>query len=154
MATHARKFGCVTSGRGGTYARAAALAFSMAAIPLAAQALGVGQAPAADAATMCPASPQDLPANAVAGATDAALQAAPGMYPGVNTSGMYVTGATRSSAGAHGQEIASACGAAAQQRTVVVDLAFPAMLPSASKSQGTLYVSQEGGHYHAWEAAH
>jgi hypothetical protein len=44
--------------------------------------------------------------------------------------------------------------AAIQRRTVVVDLEFPRLLPSASLSQGTAFVSRQGRSYRVWKVAH
>jgi hypothetical protein len=46
------------------------------------------------------------------------------------------------------------CGRRAQVRTVVVDLDFPAMRPSASLSQGVVLVSRFSGAYRVWAQLH
>ena len=52
-----------------------------------------------------------------------------------------------------GGEVKSQCGAGTQQRTVVVDLQFPSLSPSASLSQGTVFVSRFGDGYQVWKVA-
>jgi len=46
------------------------------------------------------------------------------------------------------------CSNLVRQRTVVVDLLFPKMLPSASLSEGVVLVSLFKTGYQVWEAAH
>src|SRR5439155_746449 len=46
------------------------------------------------------------------------------------------------------------CGRAVQARTVVVELEFPAMRPSASLSQGRVLISRFDGTYRAWALVH
>jgi hypothetical protein len=53
-----------------------------------------------------------------------------------------------------GDEASAQCGTRVFRRTVVVDLLFPKMLPSASLSQGTVFVSRSGTGYQVWEVAH
>jgi hypothetical protein len=53
-----------------------------------------------------------------------------------------------------GAQARAACGRKVFERTVVVDLHFPAEEPSASLSQGTVLVSPERGRYRVWEIAH
>ena len=43
---------------------------------------------------------------------------------------------------------------ATARRTVVVDLFYPWLLPSASLTQGTLFVSRFRNGYHVWEVVH
>jgi hypothetical protein len=51
-------------------------------------------------------------------------------------------------------EVRQQCGPATARRTVVVDLFYPWLLPSASLTQGTLFVSYFGTGYQVWEVAH
>jgi hypothetical protein len=56
--------------------------------------------------------------------------------------------------GTRGSEVRHQCGPATARRTVVVDLFYPWLLPSASLTQGTLFVSYFRTGYHVWEVAH
>ena len=106
-------------------------------------------------ATRCPRLAQPLPADALAGATKAALAQAPALYRGIDTRGVEATRAARSSAaGPRGQQVARECGNVVAERSIVVDLFFPRMLPSASLSQGTVFVDREHGRYRVWQVAH
>lgn len=103
----------------------------------------------------CPRHPTALPPSAVGDAAQDALAEVPTLYDGINTRGAIVTVAARaSSAGVRGRQVQHQCGKRTQARTVVVALAFPRMRPSASLSQGTIFVSLLGGRYRAWEVAH
>jgi hypothetical protein len=57
-------------------------------------------------------------------------------------------------AGARGGEVEFMCGAKAARRTVVVQLLFPWLLPSASLSEGVLFVGRFRGGYQVWFVAH
>jgi hypothetical protein len=46
------------------------------------------------------------------------------------------------------------CGAKVARRTVVVQLLFPKMLPSASLSEGVVFVARFPRGYRVWEVAH
>jgi hypothetical protein len=46
------------------------------------------------------------------------------------------------------------CGATVARRTVVVQLLFPWLLPSASLSQGVVFVGRFHGGYRVWFVAH
>jgi hypothetical protein len=46
------------------------------------------------------------------------------------------------------------CTSHVRNRTVVVDLLFPKMLPSASLSEGVVLVSRFGTRYRVWKVAH
>jgi hypothetical protein len=107
------------------------------------------------AAARCPSGATSLPPNAVATAADAALRAAPRVFKGVDTRGARVLRSALGGAAAErGQQVKDECGASTQARTVVVDLQFPKMLPSASLSQGTVFVARVKGRYRVWEVAH
>jgi hypothetical protein len=96
-----------------------------------------------------------LPGDALAGATEVALARAAALYPGLNTRGAIAVSAARSSAaGARGAEVVRQCGRLVGARSVVVSLLFPRMLPSASLSQGVLFISREHDAYRVWEVAH
>ena len=97
----------------------------------------------------CPAHPLTLPAEAVARAADQA----PTLYEGMGPT-VVVRSQRASWGGARGAEVRAQCGATVFRRTVVVDLFFPKMLPSASLSQGTVFVSRLATGYQVWEQAH
>jgi hypothetical protein len=59
-----------------------------------------------------------------------------------------------STAGPSGSQVAFQCGKAIQARTVVVELRFPQEFPSASLSEGVLFVSRFKSGYRVWERAH
>ena len=118
-------------------------------------------APAASAATPrphapgCPLHPQALPGNAIAGATELALSRASALYPGLDTRGAVATRAAQAAyAGVRGAQVVRECGDRVGNRTVVVEMLFPRMLPSASLSESTVFVDREGGAYRVWEVAH
>jgi hypothetical protein len=129
-------------------------------VPLGAlQATGTGGgSPARQAGSACPQEARPLPADALAGATRAALREAPSLYGGprgIDTRGRRATRAALAQvAGARGGQVRRECGRRVQRRTVVVDLEFPRMLPSASLSQGTVFISRLGRRYQVWEVAH
>jgi hypothetical protein len=101
----------------------------------------------------CPKDARALPAEAVARAADQARIEAPQLYPGrgraVVTQSDLAPYAT-----ARGSEVKHQCGARTFHQTVVVDLLFPKELPSASLSQGTVFVSLFATGYQVWEVAH
>jgi hypothetical protein len=103
----------------------------------------------------CPRSAARLPADAVARAALAALAEAPRLYRGTDTRGARLVGAAlATSAGTRGEQVRRTCGMRTQRRSVVVELLFPRMRPSASLSQGTVFVSLIRGRYRVWEVAH
>jgi hypothetical protein len=55
--------------------------------------------------------------------------------------------------GTRGEQVAFECGKAIQARTIVVELRFPKELPSASQSQGVVFVSRFKSGYQVWEVA-
>ena len=112
---------------------------------------------AADGArgSLCPRGAQVLPGDAVAGATEVSLARAAALYPVLDTRGAIAVSAARSSAaGPRGVEVVRQCGRRAAERTVMVELLFPRMLPSASLSESTLFVARARGAYRVWEVAH
>jgi hypothetical protein len=101
----------------------------------------------------CPAGARVLPPDAVARAADRARIQARRLYPDDGTA--VVTKADRAAyAGARGSEVKHQCGPRMLDRTVVVGLLFPKELPSASLSQGVVFVSLFGTGYQVWEIAH
>lgn len=101
----------------------------------------------------CPQHPLPLPPEAVARAADQARIQAPFLYRGSGPA-VVVRSALAPYAGPRGDEVTAQCGTRVSRRTVVVDLLFPKMLPSASLSQGTVFVSLSGTGYRVWEVAH
>ena len=100
----------------------------------------------------CPRDALRLPRDAVAKAADAALHAG-GHPPSTVIEASAL--ATSAAAGTRGSEVLVQCGTATARRTVVVDLFYPSMLPSASLSQGTVFVSYFPSRgYRIWEVAH
>lgn len=100
-----------------------------------------------------PANTLRLPAKAVAQAVEEAWSEAPHLYPGrgpavVTQSDLAPYG------GARGLEVKAQCGVRAFHRTAVVRLLFPKELPSASLSQGVVFVSRLASGYKVWEVAH
>jgi hypothetical protein len=105
--------------------------------------------------SVCPRHAQVLPGDAIAGATEMALSRASAVYAGLDTRGAVATGAARSAyAGVRGAQVVRECGDRIGNRTVVVEMLFPRMLPSASLSESTVFVDREGGRYRVWEIAH
>ena len=103
--------------------------------------------------THCPAGAKWLPAGAVARAADRALVEAPLLYPGLGAA-VITQSALSPYAGVRGSEVKHQCGRRAFHRTVVVELLFPKELPSASLSQGVVFVSRFATGYRVWEVAH
>jgi hypothetical protein len=106
-------------------------------------------------AVHCPRHALRLPAVAVARAAEQALDEVALDYQGVDTRHARVQASDRTAfAGARGSEVRRQCGAKAARRTVVVQLLFPRMLPSASLSQGVVFVARFPRGYRIWEVAH
>ena len=112
---------------------------------------------AAEAArfSVCPRPALQLRADSVQRAADAALASAARLYPGVNTRGTEVMAADRSAfAGARGGQVKVLCGQRVADRTVVVQMLFPRMLPSASLSEAVVFVARFASGYRVWYIAH
>jgi hypothetical protein len=91
----------------------------------------------------------------VIGAARQALAQAARDYPSLKTAGAEVMAADRASfAGARGREVGRQCGARVRDRTVVVQMLFPRMLPSASLSEAVVAVSRFAQGYRVWEILH
>jgi hypothetical protein len=106
-------------------------------------------------AQVCPASILPLTAAGVQRAADQALAEAASLYPGLNTRGAKVMAADRSAfAGVRGGEVSSLCGKKVAARTVVVQMLFPRMLPSASLSQSVVFAGRFANGYRVWFVAH
>jgi hypothetical protein len=110
----------------------------------------------------CPkAEPEELPPNALAGATEAALEQVPSVFGNVKTTeGAYAVAAYRMKGGSgpFGPRpgiVRDMCrerpqyGERLLERSVEVDLIFPKLQPSASLSQHTVFVARFQGDY--WE---
>jgi hypothetical protein len=120
-------------------------------------AVGEVRPAAAEAApvNVCPGDALTLRADSVQRAADAALASAARLYPGVNTRGTEVMAADRSAfAGARGGEVKFLCGQRLADRTVVVQMLFPRMLPSASLSEAVVFVARFATGYRVWYIAH
>lgn len=116
---------------------------------------GSADSPLSTAGDSCPRAARPLPGDALAGATRAALREAPRLYSGVDTRDRRATVAALATVdGARGRQVRRQCGPRVQRRTVVVMLEFPHLLPSASLSQGTVFVARIGRRYHVWQVAH
>jgi hypothetical protein len=101
----------------------------------------------------CPRAVLPLPAEGVARAAGQARIQAPALYKGFGPAVVELAwrAAFRLSVWASAP---FQCSNQIRQRTVVVDLLFPKMLPSASLSQGVVLVSRFRTGYRVWEAGH
>jgi hypothetical protein len=119
-------------------------------------ALAAGTAAGSSTANgVCPAGALQLPKDAVARASRTALASAAKEYRGLKTAGAKVTSGRRATAaGPRGEQVGRDCGAKARARTVVVELQFPRMEPSASLSEGVVDVSRFPGGYRVWRVVH
>jgi len=101
----------------------------------------------------CPNDALPLPAEAVARAADQARVQAPALY---KSSGPAVVElAWRAKFKLTVWAAAPfRCNSRVRNRTVVVDLLFPKMLPSASLSEGVVFVSLFRTGYQVWDVAH
>ncbi len=115
----------------------------------------------------CPkAEPQELPPDALAGATEAALDQVPSIFGEVKaTEGAYAVAAYRMKGGSgpFGPRpgiVQDMCRERPQyaerllERSVEVDLIFPKLQPSASLSQSTVFVARFQGDYRVYGAGH
>ncbi len=127
-------------------------------------ALGLSAAPGAAASkggkvtSTCPKQAKaalPLSTHATKKAGQAALAAAPKRYKDLNVKeATVVSSKVATAAGARGGEVAFQCGKTIQARTIVVELRFPKELPSASLSEGVVFVSRFKSGYQVWEVAH
>jgi hypothetical protein len=124
-------------------------------VALATALAGVSAAGRSTAGKGCPVGALVLPKDGVAHAMQAALTSAAREYRGLKTAGAKVTAARRATAaGARGEQVGRDCGAKARARTVVVELRFPQMQPSASLSEGVVDVSRFPAGYQVWRVVH
>jgi hypothetical protein len=101
----------------------------------------------------CPSKAEPLPADAVARAADQARTEATHLYPGDGPA-VLTKSDLAPYAGPRGSEVKTQCRTRTFHRTVVVELLFPKELPSASLSQGVVFVSLSPSGYRVWEVAH
>ncbi len=98
----------------------------------------------------CPkAEPEKLPPDALADATEAALDQVSPVFGDVEANeGVYAVSASRGG----DQTITKGfgCSELLRDRSVTVNLIFPKMLPSASLSQHTVFVARFDGNYWVW----
>ena len=138
--------------RAAAFAAGASLALACAVVPAAAGTKGAkqtGNCPAEAKASL------PLSAHGTKKAARAALAAAPKLYKELNVKGAKVVWSkVASAAGPRGGEVAFQCGKKIQARTIVVELRFPKEMPSASLSEGVLFVSRFKSGYRVWERAH
>ena len=104
----------------------------------------------------CPtAEPDELPPNALAGATNAALAYFERIE---DVEGQYAVSANRSLEGEffwhNCSELSPERAKLLQRHTVVVSLQWPKMSPSASLSQHTVFVANFEGEYRVWWMFH
>jgi hypothetical protein len=93
--------------------------------------------------------PEKLPPDALAGATEAALDQVPSVFGDVEANkGAYAVTASRG--GDHMITKGFGCSKLLRSRSVTVNLIFPKMLPSASLSQHTVFVAKFEGNYWVW----
>ena len=103
----------------------------------------------------CPTGVRALPATGVVHAAARAVAEASRDYSHLNTEGAELMAADRVSfAGARGEEVAHQCGTQVAERTVIVQMLFPRMLPSASLSEAVVAVSRFPDGYRVWEVLH
>ena len=103
----------------------------------------------------CPTEALALPATGVIHAAGRALAEASRDYSRLKTEGAEVMAADRVSfAGVRGDEVARQCGARVAERTVIVQMLFPRMLPSASLSEAVVAASRFPDGYRVWEILH
>jgi hypothetical protein len=138
--------------RARAFATLASLTLSLAAVPGAVASKGAKQTGS------CPAQAKaalPLSAHATSKAAHAALAAALALYKELNVKGARVVWSkVASAAGPRDSEVVFQCGKAIQARTVVVELRFPKEFPSASLSEGVLFVSRFKSGYRVWERSH
>ena len=101
----------------------------------------------------CP-NPLPLSARPLERASAQARLEAPVLYGAVEAEGVKVTRSYRATApGTRSGQVRRECGEQVARRTVVVELLFPRMLPSASLSQGVVFVSRFRAGYRVWRVA-
>jgi len=132
---------------------AGASASALAVTPTATRAARPPAITTAAALGQCPTNPLALPSEAVARAADQARIQAPALAKGFGPAVVELS-ARAAYAGAYGGIVKHLCGKLAFRRSVVVELLFPKMLPSASLSQGVVFVSLFSTGYQVWYVYH
>lgn len=100
----------------------------------------------------CPKDALPLPADAVARAADQARRQAPALYKGFGPAVVELSWLAKLQLNVWASTPLN-CTSQVRNRTVVVDLLFPRMLPSASLSEGAVLVSRFRTGYRVWEVA-
>jgi hypothetical protein len=131
-------------------ALAGALAFRPAATGAAAS-LRTGASPVV--LGRCPRDALALPAEAVARAADQARIQAPALYKGFGPAVVELAWLAKFKLNVWAAAPLN-CSQRVRDRTVVVDLLFPKKLPSASLSEGVVFVSLFRTGYQVWDVAH
>jgi hypothetical protein len=101
----------------------------------------------------CPKDALPLPAEAVARAADQARIQAPALYKGFGPAVVELAWRAKFKLTVWAAA-PFRCDSRVRNRTVVVDLLFPKMLPSASLSEGVVFVSLFRTGYQVWDVAH
>jgi hypothetical protein len=101
----------------------------------------------------CPKDALPLPADAIARAADQARIQAPFLYPHHGPAVVELAWLAKFKLTVWAAAPFS-CSSQVRNRTVVVDLLFPKMLPSASLSEGVVFVSLFRTGYRIWDVAH
>jgi hypothetical protein len=101
----------------------------------------------------CPRGVLPLPAEAVARAADQARIQAPALYQGFGPAVVELAWLAKFKLNVWAAAPFT-CNSQVRNRTVVVDLLFPKMLPSASLSEGVVFVSLFRTGYRVWQVAH
>jgi hypothetical protein len=101
----------------------------------------------------CPGNAEVLPAEAVARAADQARIQAPALFKNFGPAVVELAWLAKFKLNVWAAAPFN-CSSRVRNRTVVVDLLFPKMLPSASLSEGVVFVSLFPTGYQVWEVAH
>jgi hypothetical protein len=101
----------------------------------------------------CPRGVLPLPAEAVARAADQARIQAPALYKAFGPAVVELAWLAKFKLNVWAAAPFN-CNSQVRNRTVVVDLLFPKMLPSASLSEGVVFVSLFRTGYQVWQVAH
>jgi len=101
----------------------------------------------------CPKNALPLPAEAVARAADQARTQAPALYKGFGPAVVELAWRAKFKLTVWAAAPFN-CDSRVRNRTVVVDLLFPKMLPNASLSEGVVFVSLFRTGYRVWDVAH
>jgi hypothetical protein len=101
----------------------------------------------------CPTNALPLTAESVARAADQARIQAPALYKGNGTAVVELAWQAKFRLNVWASTPFN-CSDTVRRRTVVVDLLFPKLLPSASLSEGVVLVSRFATGYRVWDVAH